>query len=288
MITPDLNRSNVGAFARLALLDRSVSAERLQEMADICRQLGDLDAAVDLLEVASKREAGGGANARALLRTLLESRGSLDDEAVQVSPTPFVRRFGFLPAADLANIKHLALLSLERFVSSEIHNGSYLGVSEDTRRSVVLSDVEAFRSVFLPHLRRLLDEADVGPILGTAPLSLEHVELQVTGHGDGAYFKPHTDASSAANGGRELSYVFYFSLPDCSFSGGNLKLFDASMEQNRYSSKDFTCIEPVDNSLILFPSRCVHEVTQVAAPRKTLSSGRFSLNGWIHQRSRTD
>ena len=41
----------------------------------------------------------------------------------------------------------------------------------------------------------------------------------------------------------------------------------------------FTRIEPEDNSIVLFPGRCVHEVTEVKCDPGDFGAGRFSLNG---------
>ena len=45
--------------------------------------------------------------------------------------------------------------------------------------------------------------------------------------------------------------------------------------------------KPLDNSIVLFPSRCVHGVTLVEVDPTDFGTGRFSVNGALRTR-RTD
>jgi len=66
---------------------------------------------------------------------------------------------------------------------------------------------------------------------GPAPVSLE---LKLTAHGDGAYFRPHIDMSigpdrqplgATPGEDRLLSAVYYFYAEPKAFSGGQLRLY---------------------------------------------------------------
>ena len=46
----------------------------------------------------------------------------------------------------------------------------------------------------------------------------------------------------------------------------------------------FTRIEPLDNSIVLFPSRSVHEVTLVECDPTDFGAGRFSVNSYVWTR----
>ena len=278
-----LSRGNVGAIAQLMLSAGARDPAQIAALADASRQLGDLGTTKRLLGSVILPD-GDAFSAMRALAGVLDETACVAQHGETPVPTPFIRRHGFLAPDTLAAVKNLTHAHLEKFVSSEVHNGDYVGVSMATRRSVVLPDPHEFRALLLPSLLELVAGLDLKEILEVGELDLDRIELQVTAHGDGAYFRPHTDASLAANARRELSFVLYFRLRADGFSGGDLKLFDASEAQKRYTSESFTCIEPDDNSLILFPSRCVHEVSPVHMAAQPLSAGRFSLNGWIHQR----
>ena len=64
-------------------------------------------------------------------------------------------------------------------------------------------------------------------------------------------------------------------------AGGDLLLHDGVVANTH------TRIEPLDNSIVLFPSHCVHEVTLVEGGPGDFGAGRFSVNGALRTR-RTD
>lgn len=250
-------------------------------LADTSRRLGDLETAGRLLAALQLPDDAAFARFGAL-RDVLDERGQAPSQAGVALPAPFVRRHDVLSADALAEVVRMTRERLRDFTASGVDDGESAGTTK-MRKSVVLPDAQAFRPLVLPRVWELVDRPEVKHALGFAPLDPSKVELQVTGHGDRAYFKPHGDASHAANVTREVSFVFYFRLEPDGFSGGELKLFDASHSEQRYASEAFTTIEPDANSLILFPSRCMHEVAPVHVPSGDLSAGRFSANGWIHR-----
>ena len=278
-----LTRGNIGAISQLTLSTVGRDPRQLATLADASRQLGDLETAKRLLGSFTVPDDAAFETMRSLASILSET-GYVAGAADTPLPAPFIRRCAVLTPDVLAAVKDLTRDRLEQFVSSEIHDSAYVGVSLETRRSLVLADPDAFRVLILPSLFKIIAGLDLSCVLKTGELDCDRVELQVTAHGHGAYFRPHTDASHSTNADRELSFVLYYRLQERGFSGGDLRLFDASEAHERYASERYTCIEPDDNSLILFPSRCVHEVSPVQVAHQHLSAGRFSLNGWIHRR----
>jgi Rps23 Pro-64 3,4-dihydroxylase Tpa1-like proline 4-hydroxylase len=105
--------------------------------------------------------------------------------------------------------------------------------------------------------------------------------MQVTCHGDGGFFKPHADDGEEHQRHRKISYVYYFHRAPKRFTGGSLRLFDATMGAQRVAQHAFTRIEPTDNSIVFFPSTAPHEVERVCVESGAMADGRFSLNGWI-------
>ena len=107
------------------------------------------------------------------------------------------------------------------------------------------------------------------------------VELQVRTYQAGEFYNAHTDFDDGDPTPRLINYVYYLHRQPKSFSGGDLLLYDG------LAASTFTRIEPLDNSIVLFPSRILHEVTMVECDPGDFGSGRFSVNGALRKR-RTD
>lgn len=113
--------------------------------------------------------------------------------------------------------------------------------------------------------------------------AFSHIEKQFTVHGEGDYFRMHTDIGEPGDESytRELSFVYY--LNDGFYLGGNLRLY-ATYEKDGFNHPDpksFLDLYPLDNSLVVIPSNTFHEVRTVHGKGK-----RMTVNGWFH-RSRT-
>ncbi len=72
--------------------------------------------------------------------------------------------------------------------------------------------------------------------LARPALAPSHVVLHMTVHGDGDYFKVHSDAVTPEIARREIGFVYYFmARQPCGFSGGTLRLFETlSTEPSRH------------------------------------------------------
>jgi SM-20-related protein len=128
---------------------------------------------------------------------------------------------------------------------------------------------------------------------GTRPFDVEHFELELAAHGDGAFFARHSDipvgpgrkplgGDDVSGHDRLVSAVYYFHREPKAFSGGALRLFrfGASGEE----PGDFADVEPDQNSLVVFPSWAAHEVRPVAVPGGAFEDGRFAVNAWLCRR----
>ena len=150
----------------------------------------------------------------------------------------------------------------------------------DYRRAKVLFDVSTVQSLFVPRVRAMIPAAFSQ--LGLQPVTLKTIECQLTAHGEGDYFKRHNDNGSPETAGRTLTYVYYFNREPKRFTGGHLRLYETVVENGFYTggptSRD---IEPLCNSMILFPSYCHHEVTPVKCPSGEFGDRRFTVNGWV-------
>lgn len=120
--------------------------------------------------------------------------------------------------------------------------------------------------------------------LNQRPFAISEIEIQLTAHNDGCFYKMHNDAGSEKTATRELTYVYYFHQEPKAFSGGELKLYDTELKGNTVTThQNYQLIEPENNRIIFFNSRSRHEVLPVVCPSKAFEDSRFTLNGWIRR-----
>jgi Rps23 Pro-64 3,4-dihydroxylase Tpa1-like proline 4-hydroxylase len=97
------------------------------------------------------------------------------------------------------------------------------------------------------------------------------LEVQLTAHNDGDFFKEHVDGGTDETNNRLVTFVYYFYKAPKSFTGGELMI--QGSEQIR--------IEPINNMIVFFNPMSLHEVRKVHCPSKRFENSRFTLNGWI-------
>ena len=143
---------------------------------------------------------------------------------------------------------------------------------------------------YYPELSELLKSKLVAilpkilPKLNHRPFSISEIEIQLTAHNDGCFYKMHNDAGSEKTATRELTYVYYFNKEPKPFYGGELKLCDTELKSNVVTTlKNYKIIEPQNNRIIFFNSRSRHEVLPVICQSKAFEDSRFTLNGWIRR-----
>lgn len=120
--------------------------------------------------------------------------------------------------------------------------------------------------------------------LNFRPFEISEIEVQLTAHNDGCYYKVHNDAGSEQTANREITYVYYFYQEPKAFSGGELRIYDTEMKGNGViTHQNFQTITPTNNSIVFFNSRCRHEVMPVVCPSKAFEHSRFTVNGWIRR-----
>ena len=246
-------------------------AEALLQLGDLHRGEGRLDAALDAYRRALELRP---VYPKASWLCAVLGGADLPDapQAPDAWPAPFVRVRNFLPADE-----HRALLA--RMLAGREHFSESAGVGPgffpDPR---VRNNSEAnlrfaaeTQPGFEPRLRKLLEDAS--PRLGMRGLGAYRLDLQVRTYQAGEFYAAHNDSGRF----REINYVYYLHRQPKPFSGGDLLLYDGA------GAKSFTRLEPEDNSIVLFPSRCVHEVTKVECDPGDFGAGRFSLNGALYR-----
>jgi Rps23 Pro-64 3,4-dihydroxylase Tpa1-like proline 4-hydroxylase len=154
----------------------------------------------------------------------------------------------------------------------------------DYRRSRLISQPGDLTAGVVGRVRELIPELCERLEVATFPVG--RIEAQLTVHNDGDYYRAHTDNGTDETRTREISYVYYFHRQPKRFTGGELALYDSRLDDSRRlvpAGPPVAVIEPVDDSLVVFPSSCLHEVRPVRLASPELADGRFTINGWVRR-----
>ena len=258
----------------------------LLRLAELHRRQGDLAAALPLY----RRVAAQAGDAKAAWLSAVLGGAALPKaptgkegegaEGEGTWPAPFVRIKNFLPPHQCDGLLALVMAKQRHFKAVMIGNKE---VDPDVRRGLhVAGQVKRqVRPWFLPKLCAALSE--VLPRVPVGPLVDPFVELHVTASPAGSEFKIHRDRTEASSL-RRLTWAYYFHRRPRRFSGGDLLLHDSLPDGRGYSAVAFTCLAPLHNSIVFFPSSCFHQVTPVEGEPGDFANCRFTLNGHFNLR----
>ena len=269
-----------GLFERAeAVLRRRLAAdpndaEALLRLGDLHRCEGRLDAALDAYRRVAELRPG---HPKASWLCAVLDGAELPDapQETDFQPAPFVRVRSFLPPDEHGTLLARMLSGRQHFDEPARIGVGYVpdprvrNNSEANRRFVA-----EVRPGFEPRLRKLVEVAL--PRLGMGGLGAYSFQPQVRTYQSGEFYAAHRDVNDAEPMARKINCVYYLHRRPKSFSGGHLLLYDDG-------GSAFTRIEPEDNSIVLFPSRCFHEVTTVECDPDDFGAGRFSLNGALRK-----
>ncbi len=205
---------------------------------------------------------------------------------------PFLQLRGFLSDAERQRLLEWVLAHRDAFEPATVSGkgGAKRCIDPLLRIALTAPVPETIKEALRAPLLNALDAvADGIGYSGPPPTSLE---LQLAAHGDGAHFRPHLDIplgqtraplGAAPGEDRVLSAVYYFHGAPNGFSGGELRLhrFGADWHRDDAEPSSFVDIEPVDNSLVIFPSWALHEVRPVRCPSGRFENYRFAINCWF-------
>jgi Rps23 Pro-64 3,4-dihydroxylase Tpa1-like proline 4-hydroxylase len=160
------------------------------------------------------------------------------------------------------------------------HGATTPVVNERVRRVKTLDDLGRFESLLGDHIKANLSE--VMQRLKYPPFPIGHIEIQATASGDGDYFRIHKDSDEEST--REITFVYFFHREPQRFSGGELRLFETSLENGRQVPTDrHQTIVPRPNVAVFMPSRHEHEVLPTRVPSRQFADSRFTITGWVHR-----
>ena len=174
-----------------------------------------------------------------------------------------------------------ALLARVLASQAQFHPSGTHDARADYRHSLVMNPPPDLVRPVVDRVRAVMPR--VWPMLRVRPVSVGVVEAQVTASIDGSFFGVHTDADRQKVPKRYLTYVYYFNRPPKSFSGGDLRIYDDILRNNKLArAETFDVIEPLHNRMVLFWARTMHEVMPVRVPSREFADARFTVNGWIN------
>lgn len=156
-------------------------------------------------------------------------------------------------------------------------------LDHDMRRSLVLFDLEGWYDLFVERLMTFLPFVLAQLDYPSFPLS--HVEVQLTGTGDGEFFRAHTDDGAGEVSTRVLTFVYFFYREPCPFGGGELRIYDTAVADDGrvVATGPWRSVYPLQNQVVFFPSHYLHEILPVSSPSGRFEDRRFTVNGWFHR-----
>ena len=193
----------------------------------------------------------------------------------------FVKR-DFLTKRELHALTKYVLEHEPDFTPSTVipHEGPESSSDPSYRKSLVLYNLGEYTSLIQDRLLTLLPDVLAAFKHKSFPIAYVDIQLTASNHGD--FFKVHQDNSSAEITHREISFVYYFHSEPKAFTGGQLKLYnsqDGAVPQSK--KRTAQTITPRQNTLVMFPSSCDHEVLPIRCPSRKFVNSRFTVNGWI-------
>ncbi|NJN01011.1 MAG: proline hydroxylase [Leptolyngbyaceae cyanobacterium SL_1_1] len=187
--------------------------------------------------------------------------------------------------AFLSPTEHQQLLQYSIEHESSFATTTTMTSAAEHRRSRALYQFPDFSEQIRERIRTCLP--DVLSKLRLEPFAPDTIEAQLTTHNDGDYYKIHNDGGGTPQTlTRVLTYVYYFHREPKPFGGGELLIYDTKIENNAYvKSGGYKVVEPRNNSIVFFPSRCLHEVLPIRCPSEAFADSRFTVNGWVRRQA---
>lgn len=237
-----------------------------------------LNAALKVLEIERLSQRNNfNSNGSEMLQSSDDGSKIPEPEAMIINPD-YVQIDNFFSKEDYQKLFNLTLANQTHFFSSEVINQE----SEYRQSYILLPEHFTEFHELITH-KILTARPQVMEQLKIQMFLVSHLEIQITAHLQGGFYKIHQDVDGGKATNRKLTYVYYFHQEPQGFYGGDLRLYQTKITGgSAIIQEKLTQIQPQNNSIIFFDSRCKHEVLPVYCPSKKFTDGRFTLNGWIH------
>ena len=200
-------------------------------------------------------------------------------QKAEIIPSPYALIDDFLSATQLNELLRYSVAKQSEFVPT-----TNSASDPNYRRSFYLSYFPEFSELMIELIRKITPQ--IITHLNINNFEIGQIESQMTAHNHGNYYKIHNDNGSPDSTTRVLTYVYYYYREPKPFTGGELVIYDGKIE-NGYlvAAKSHKVIQPTNNSIIFFPSQCMHEVLPVSCPSQYFADSRFTINGWVRRNS---
>lgn len=185
----------------------------------------------------------------------------------------------FLLPGDAAALLDFAFTHRGGFQPTEIMRSAHRTAERDWRKSFEYhGELGRIVAPFEHAIRERFDA--ICAAAGTRPFPLHALDLALSAHCDGGFYRQHFDTMTAGErdgtaGDRIVSCVYYFHREPRVFSGGDLLMHPLA------GAADPVTIAPRHNRLAVFPSIAPHEVAETHVPGDAWENARFSLNCWL-------
>ena len=193
----------------------------------------------------------------------------------EVIPSPYALIDDFLSTSQLNDLLRYSISKQSEFIPT-----TNSASDPNYRRSFYLTHFPEFSELMIKLVRKITPQ--IITHLAINNFVIGQVESQMTAHNHGNYYKIHNDSGSPDSASRVLTYVYYYNREPKAFTGGELVIYDSKIE-NGYSvgAKSHKIIQPTNNTIVFFPSYCMHEVLPVSCPTEYFADSRFTINGWV-------
>lgn len=153
--------------------------------------------------------------------------------------------------------------------------------NETKRDTLMLSELGPFASHFNNLIEQLIPFLTEWFHLGL--FIPGRIEMKYTNHVNGGFFHIHSDnKKSYERKGRAITWLYYFYERPKAFKGGELLVFDSSVNFDFFDQRNFAKINPNSNRFVAFPSAFYHTVMPVIMEESIFSKGRMAVTGHIH------
>lgn len=205
---------------------------------------------------------------------------------------PHAQLFDLLPKSEHGRLLEWVLGNSAAFEPATVTTGpggEEVKLNPKQRIALTTRKLGEIEGMLKPRLAEALER--ITKLTGYSGPTPSSIELELAAHGDGAHYIPHLDIPlgkdriplGAWDGeDRALSAVYYFHCEPKRFSGGELRLYRFATAWNCGDADpgSYIDLDPIDNSLVAFPSWAMHEVRPVRCPGGEFKDYRFALNCW--------
>jgi SM-20-related protein len=256
-----------------------------------------------LVSSISEKSYGGGRPARPFNIRLDEGRRSImfssTDLVGLVTDPPLQgerdQRSAAMPAAIRTGVEPAAekspYLLLENFVEAQVHAELLKFVLAHEAdfataafgRPPLLPGFQAFSDLFRESVRSLVPQLVTA--FGIGAFAVGEIDCALAVQRDGAGLGRQSQDGSVG----VINFLYTFHGEAGEFSGGEFRLYGGRIGEARpEGAAPVAEIRPKNNSILLFPSQCPHEVLPLRCPTNRFAEARFAVFGTVRRGERDD